>query len=64
MSTNTKKDIKKFTEEIYTNLTESFDLLNDPKKLDLFLSYLTEEQRSKLYSHPLVDLKDGYDLLP
>lgn len=57
----TEKDLKNFKEEIYINMLESFDLLNDLDKLETFLSYLTEEKRNKLYSHKLLD---HYDLLP
>ena len=64
MPENTEKDIRKFKDEIFVNMKESFDLLHNTKKLELFLSLLTEEQKDKLYTHPLVDLKDGYDLLP
>ena len=55
------KEMKQFREEILTNLTESLDLLHDTNKLEAFISILTEEQRDKLYDHPI--LKD-YDLLP
>ena len=45
----------------YTNMLESFDLLNDSDKLETWLSYLTEKEREKLYSHELLD---EFDLLP
>ena len=61
---NSNEDIIRFTDEIFRNTIETFNLLNDPDKLVLFLSVLTEEQKDKLYSHPLVDIEDGYDLLP
>lgn len=55
------KEMKFFREEKLTNLTESLDLLHDTGKLEAFLSILKEEQRDKLYDHPI--LKE-YDLLP
>ena len=55
------KEMKFFREEKLTNLTESLDLLHDTNKLEAFLAILTEEQRDKLYDHPI--LKE-YDLLP
>ena len=57
----TLTEIKFFRSEKLTNLTESLDLLHDNNKLEAFLSILTEEQRNKLYDHPI--LKE-FDLLP
>ncbi|MFW9971918.1 MAG: hypothetical protein ACFFDF_17145 [Candidatus Odinarchaeota archaeon] len=57
----TLRELKFFREEKLTNLTESLDLLHDTDKLEAFLAILTEEQRDKLYDHPI--LKD-FDLLP
>jgi len=57
----TLKELKQFREEKLTNLIESFGLLNDLNKLEAFTAILTEEQRDKLYSHPI--LKE-FDLLP
>ena len=57
----TLKEMKFFRQEKLTNLTESLDLLHDTNKLEAFLSILTEEQKDKLYDHPI--LKE-YDLLP
>ena len=42
-------------------MTEVFDLLNNGDKLEDFLMSLTEEEREKLYNHPLLY---WYDLLP
>ena len=55
------KEMKFFREEKLTNLTESLDLLHNTGKLEAFLAILTEEQRDKLYEHPLLN---EYDLLP
>lgn len=55
------KEMKFFRAEKLTNLVESLDLLNDTNKLEAFLAILTEKQKDKLYSHPI--LKE-YDLLP
>lgn len=57
----TEKELKFFKEEIYENMLSTFDLLNDLDELETFLSYLTEEERKKLYSHKLLD---EFDLLP
>jgi len=57
----TEKDVNNFKEEIFVNMMETFNLLNDTDKLESFLSKLTQEQRDKLYYHPLLDY---YDLLP
>ncbi len=57
----TLTEMKFFRSEKLTNLTESLDLLHDNNKLEAFLSILTEEQRNKLYDHPI--LKE-FDLLP
>ena len=57
----TLKEMKFFRIEKLTNLTESLDLLHVTGKLEAFLAILTEEQRDKLYDHPI--LKE-YDLLP
>lgn len=57
----TEKELKFFKEEIYKNMLSTFDLLNDLDELETFLSYLTEEEKNKLYSHKLLD---HYDLLP
>lgn len=53
-----------FTYEQYKEMKNTFDLLNDTKKLEDFLMKLTEKQRDKLYSHPLVFGENSYDLLP
>ena len=62
------KELRFFREEILTNMTETFDLLNNTDELEAFLTILTEEQRSKLYAHPVLfdneTNPDGYDLLP
>ena len=42
-------------------LLEVFDFLYDIERLEVFLATLTEEERGKLYSHPLVG---ACDLLP
>jgi hypothetical protein len=55
------KEMKQFREEKFTNLIESLDLLHDTSKLEAFTAILTEEQRDKLYSHPILN---DYDLLP
>lgn len=57
----TNEDLKFWKEEILGNLLNSMDLLQDTDKLEDFISFLNEEQRDELYSHPL--LKE-YDLLP
>ncbi|KKN33210.1 hypothetical protein LCGC14_0806050 [marine sediment metagenome] len=57
----TLTEMKFFRAEKLTNLTKSLDLLHDNNKLEAFLSILTEEQRNKLYDHPI--LKE-FDLLP
>lgn len=58
------KKLKFWKEEIFKNMKETFDLLNDTDKLEAFLVLLSEKQRDELYSHPLVFGKDSYDLLP
>ena len=55
------KEMKLFKEEILTHMLETFDLLKDMDKLEVFTALLSEEESEKLYSHPL--LKE-YDLLP
>jgi len=55
------KEMKFFREEKLTNLIESLNLLHDTNKLEAFLAILTEEQRDKLYDHPILKV---YDLLP
>ena len=57
----TKKDLKFFKEEILINMLETFDLLHDTEKLEDFTMLLSEEERDRLYDHPL--LKE-FDLLP
>lgn len=57
----TLTEMKFFRTEKLTNLTESIDLLHDTNKLEAFLAILTEEQRDKLYDHPILK---NYDLLP
>ncbi|MBA7497210.1 hypothetical protein ES702_07822 [subsurface metagenome] len=57
----TKKDLKVFKKEIYDNMLGTFDLLNNIDLLETFLSYLTEQERERLYSHELLS---EFDLLP
>ena len=57
----TLTEMKFFRAEKLTNLTESLDLLHDTNNLEAFLAILTEEQRNKLYDHPILN---EYDLLP
>jgi len=61
VDSETLKEMKQFKEEKLTNLIESLDLLHDNNKLEAFIAILTEEQRDKIYSHPI--LKE-FDLLP
>lgn len=56
-----QQTIKKFSSEILKNTLEIFDLIHDLDKLEDFLMELTEKQKEKLYSHPLLE---EYDLLP
>ena len=56
-----EQTIKKFSSEILKNTLEIFDLLENDNILEDFLMELTEKQREKLYSHPLLE---EYDLLP
>lgn len=56
-----KKDLKFFKTEILDNMIETFDLLHDTDKLEDFTMLLSEEERDRLYDHPL--LKE-FDLLP
>lgn len=61
MDSKVLKEMKTFREEKLTNLTESLDLLHNTDHLEAFLSILTEEQKDKLYDHPILK---NYDLLP
>jgi hypothetical protein len=45
----------------FDDVIKVFDLLNDIDKLGDFLAKLSDEQRDKLYNHPLLS---QYDLLP
>ena len=58
---NTLKEMKKFREEKLTNLIESLDILHNTDNLEAFIAILTEEQRDKLYSHPILE---EFDILP
>lgn len=55
------KELKFFREEIFTNMKETFDLLDNTEELEAFLSLLPAEKKEMLYDHPILKY---YDLLP
>ncbi len=55
------KELKFFRDEIFTNMMETLDLLDNLPELEAFLMLLPEDKRDKLYNHKLLE---EYDILP